>query len=73
LFLDLGIDDCVEKFFIIIRECFDRFVSLYYSVDWENRLRQPWCDIESQNLKYIRTKSHKYSVSMIRLHRDFVI
>jgi hypothetical protein len=26
LFLDLGIDDCVEKFYIIIRKFFDRFV-----------------------------------------------
>jgi hypothetical protein len=37
LFSDLGLDDCVEKFYIIIRECFDRFVRFYYSVDSENR------------------------------------
>jgi hypothetical protein len=32
-----GIDDCVEKFYIIIRECFERSVPFYYSVDSENR------------------------------------
>jgi hypothetical protein len=31
LYLDLGIDDCVEKFYIITRECFDRFVLFYYN------------------------------------------
>jgi hypothetical protein len=36
LFADLGIDDCVEKFHIIICKCFNCFVSLYYSVDSEN-------------------------------------
>jgi hypothetical protein len=45
LFSDLGIiDDCVEKFYIIVRECFDRSDSFYYSVDSENR--QPWFDKE---------------------------
>jgi hypothetical protein len=58
LFSDLGIHDCVEKFYIIIRECFDRFVPFYYSVDSENR--QLWFDKELRNLENIRTKSHKY-------------
>jgi hypothetical protein len=58
LFLDLGIDNCIEKFYIIIREYFDRFLPFYYSVDSENR--QPWFDKELCNLDNIRTKSHKY-------------
>jgi hypothetical protein len=29
-FLEFGIEDCVEKFYIIIRECFDRFVPFEY-------------------------------------------
>jgi hypothetical protein len=53
LFLDLGIDDCVEKCYIIICECFDRFVPFYYSVDSENR--QSWFDEELRNLDNIRT------------------
>jgi hypothetical protein len=32
LFPDLGIDDCVEKFYIIARERFDRFVPFYTTV-----------------------------------------
>jgi hypothetical protein len=87
LFLDLGIYDCVEKFYIIIRECFDRFVSFNYSVDSENG--QPWFDKKLRNLNNIRSKSHKYmkelckiyirlscnsdSVSTMRLHRELVI
>jgi hypothetical protein len=31
-FSDLCIDGCIEKFYIIIRECLDRFVLFYYSV-----------------------------------------
>jgi hypothetical protein len=58
LFLDLGIDDCVKKIYITIRECFDRFVSFYYSVDKEKR--QPWFDKELRNLDNIRNKSQKY-------------
>jgi hypothetical protein len=58
-FLDLiGIVDYVEKFYIFIRECFDRFIPFYYSVDSENR--QPWFEKELRNLANIRTKSHKY-------------
>jgi hypothetical protein len=56
LLLDLCIDDCVEKFYIIIREC---FVPFYYSVDSEN-IRQLWFDKRLRNLHNIRTKSHKY-------------
>jgi hypothetical protein len=50
--------DCVGKFYFIIRECFDRFVPFYYSVDSENR--QHGFDKELRNLDNIRTKSHKY-------------
>jgi hypothetical protein len=48
LWFVLCIDDCVEKFYIMVRECFDRFVPFYYSVDSENR--QPWFDKELRNL-----------------------
>jgi hypothetical protein len=58
LFKDFGINDCVEIFYNIVRECFDRFVSFYCSVDSENR--QPWFDKELRNLDNIWTKSHKY-------------
>jgi hypothetical protein len=57
LFLDLGIDDCVEKFYIIIiREYFDRFVSFNYSVDLENG--QPWFDNELRNLDITSGLNH---------------
>jgi hypothetical protein len=55
LLLDLCIDDCVEKFYIFIRES---FVPVYYSVDSVNR--QLWFDKRLRNLDNIRTKSHKY-------------
>jgi hypothetical protein len=58
LFLDLGIDDCIQKFCIIIRDCFDSFVPFYSSVESENS--QSWFDKELRNLDNIRTKSHKY-------------
>jgi hypothetical protein len=45
------IDDCVEKFYMVVRECFDLFVPFYYSVDSENR--QPWFDKELRNLDNI--------------------
>jgi hypothetical protein len=66
LFLDLGIDNCIEMFYIIIRECFDRFLPFYYSVDSENR--QPWFDKELCNLDNIRTKSHKYMKELENLY-----
>jgi hypothetical protein len=64
LFLDLGIDYCVENFYI--RECFDRFVPFYYSVDSENR--QPWFDKELRNLDNIRTKSHTYMKGLEKIY-----
>jgi hypothetical protein len=53
--------DCVEKFYVIVRECFDRFdrfVPFYYSADSEKR--QHWFDKELRNLDNIRTKSPKH-------------
>jgi hypothetical protein len=65
-FSDRSIDDCVEKFYIIIRECFDRFVPFYYSVDSENR--QHWFDKKLRNLDNIRSKSHKYMKGMEKIY-----
>jgi hypothetical protein len=68
LFLDLVIDDCIEKFYIIIRDCFNSFVPLpfYYSVDSENS--QPWFDKGLCNLDNIRTKSHKYMKELGKIY-----
>jgi hypothetical protein len=66
LFSDLGIDDCIEKFYIIIRKCFDRFVPFYSSVESENS--QPWFDKELRNLDNIRTKSHKYMKELGKIY-----
>jgi hypothetical protein len=63
LFLDLGIDDCVEKLYIsLFVECFESFVPFYYSVNLENR--QPWFDEELRNLD----KSHKYMKKLAKIY-----